>query len=189
MTKNNSQIDLNILGRFSKQANKILDSKYEQLGKFGTTLKFADGRGKIIDQFPDDEIIESFLMNVRMFIMAEKNSNFNFERICNFFIEKNFQVEKVGKWLNAYKSILDIETISLKTHNKVLTTKMVFNTIFNEDNFHQEKDQKGMKHITSHPIIKSFSRLKFLDVVCKYRIVICAFNIQVVEKYLDQYDK
>lgn len=189
MSVNYINKNIEILKKFSKQADKLSKEKYQQLNKFGISFNFYQTDSNVNNNFPDEEILESFLINVRMFIMVKSGNEFNFEKICQFFIYNNFQSEKVKEWLDAYKKLFEIEIIPIKTNDKILTTRMVFNTILNEDNFHKEKEQKGMKYLLSSPIIESFSRFKFLDTVSRLRMLICAFNVQIVKKYLEEYDK
>ena len=166
MLKNKTQKNLDILRRFAEKANRLADKRYDKLGmnKIDISMNINIG-GKVKSNFPSNEIVESFLMNVRMFVMSEKNSDFNFEKVCHYFVEKDYQVKKVELWLKAYNDIFNNEAIVLKVNNKALTTKYIFYTIFNEDNFHQEKEQKGMATIMSHQIIESFSKSKFFNVL------------------------
>jgi len=190
MSKNKPQKNIDILKRFTKQANKLADKKYNELdvNKINISMNVNTG-GKVRGSFLNDEIKESFLMNIRMFVMAEKKSDFNFKKICHYFMENNFEVERVKLWLKRYDDSFNNETIALKVNNKELTTKYIFHTIFNEDNFHQEKEQKGMAFITSHPIIKIVSKSKFFKVLYNLRIIICGFNKEIVEKYLEKYNE
>ena len=187
MLKNKTQKNLDILRRFAEKANRLADKRYDKLGmnKIDISMNINIG-GKVKSNFPSNEIVESFLMNVRMFVMSEKNSDFNFEKVCHYFVEKDYQVKKVELWLKAYNDIFNNEAIVLKVNNKALTTKYIFYTIFNEDNFHQEKEQKGMATIMSHQIIESFSKSKFFNVLYSLRMIICCFNKQIVEKYLKE---
>lgn len=187
MSKDKTQKNIDILKRFAEKANGLADKKYDSLNinKINISMDANIG-GKVKSDFPNNEIKESFLMNIRMFIMSEKNSDFNFEKVCHYFMENNFQVEKVKLWLKAYDDIFNNEAIVLKVNNKALATEYIFHTIFNEDNFHQEKKQKGMAIIMSHPIIESVSKSKFFYVLYELRIIICRFNKQIVEKYLKE---
>jgi len=189
MSKNKPQKNIDILKRFSIKANELSDDKYGKLCKFGITINVNNKEGKVINNFPNDEIIKSFLMNIRMFIMSKKNSDFNFEKTCFYFVKNEFMSEEVKKWLIAYNNIFNREVFKLRINNRTLTTKNIFHTILNEDNFHQEMEQKGMNIIKSHPLIESFSRINFFEVLCALRLILCAFNKQIVEEYLNQYDR
>ncbi|MFH1457082.1 MAG: hypothetical protein ABIF17_03125 [Patescibacteria group bacterium] len=187
MPKNKTQIDIDILKRFSKQARKLDDKKYDELGRIKIDITINKNVGQVKKIFPKDEIVESFLINIRMFVM--KDSNFNFKKISNYFIENNFEIEKIKLWMQTFDDIFKSEAVSLKVGNKPLTTNFIYNTILNEDNFHQEKNQKGMTIINSHPVIESLSRSKFNKLICQLRMIVCNFNKQIVEEYLKRYEQ
>jgi len=185
--KNNQQKDnIEILKRFSAQVEKISGDKYKPLHVYKISFSAeVDLFGEVKSTFPNDDIVNSFLMNLRFFIIKDKN-DFNFEKICQLFIESDFKKDKVLGWLNVYHEILNQEAMGLRVGEKTLTTKMVFNTILNEEYFHQEKNQKGMDIIKSSPLIEPFARMKFFDVIGKLRMVICSFDKQIVKKYLKE---
>lgn len=181
------KIDIQILSRFKEKADVLSADKYLALNQQKVSFSIVTGvSSQIVSEFPDDDIVTSFLMNVRMFIIKDENK-FNFEKICTAFIDADYQKDKVSDWLNAYKKLLDQETMRIRVGNKELTTRMIFHTILNEEHFHQEIEQKGMTTIKASPFIEPMARMKFFDVLSKLRIIICAFNKQIVEKYLQEH--
>ncbi|MFA5158590.1 MAG: hypothetical protein WC451_05410 [Patescibacteria group bacterium] len=189
MKINNSDnhIDIKTLERFKEKANALLADKYLVLNRQSVSISMKTGEpGRISTEFPNEDIVKSFLMDVRMFILKESNK-FNFENVCQFFINNNFESKRASEWLGAYKKLLDHDTVRIRVGQRDLITRMVFNTILNEEHFHQEMDQKGMAVIKTSPLIEPMARMKFFDVLAKLRAVIGAFNKQVVEKYLTQY--
>jgi hypothetical protein len=182
------KISLEDLKRFKEKADALYGDKYLALHKQQVSISLKEGLGRIVTEFPDEMLIESFLMKLRFFIL-ERDNKFNFEKICQFFIENNFEQEKVSKWLDAYKRLLTEEVVGLNVNKKDLTIKTIFHTIINEGHFHQEMDQKGMTLIKSSPFIESFAKVKFFDVLSKMHLIICNFNKQVIEKYLSEYEK
>ncbi|TXH06867.1 MAG: hypothetical protein E6Q06_04590 [Candidatus Moraniibacteriota bacterium] len=183
------QINIRDIGRFKEKAHVLCADKYSALNHQKVTISVKAGAsGKVTSEFPNEDLVKSFLMDVRMFILKDKNK-FNFENICQFFIEKNFDSQRVSEWLEAYQKILDQDPICIEVGQKNLSVRMVFNTILNEEHFHQEIDQKGMSVIKMSPIIEPLARMKFFEVLAKLRMLLCAFNKQVVEKYLIQYEE
>lgn len=190
MLTKQSKINLDILKRFKEKADVLCDEKYSPLHqhKFSLTGKDNDGtfEWKISSEFPNDDLVKSFLMNMRMFII--KDSNFEFKKICSLFIEDDFEKDRVSQWLETYENLLDIETVKIKVGDKELTTRMVFHTILNEEHFHQEMEQKGMATIKASPFIEPMARIKFFEIVRSIRLIIGSFNKQIVDKYLEQHE-
>jgi hypothetical protein len=187
--KSENSIDIKTLERFKEKANALLADKYLVLNRQSVSISMKAGEpGMVSTEFPDEEIIKSFLMDVRMFLLKDGNK-FNFENVCQFFINNDLESKKASEWLDAYKKLLDQDTMRIRVGQKELTTRMVFHTILNEEHFHQEMDQKGMAVIKVSPLIEPMARMKFFDVLAKLRLFIGAFNKQVVEKYLTQYAK
>jgi len=183
--KNN--IDIKTLERFKEKANALLADKYSALNRQSVSISMKAGEsGTVSTEFPNEDIVKSFLMDVRMFILKDGNK-FNFENVCQFFINNNFESKKASEWLDAYEKLLDQDTMHIRVGEKDLTTRMVFHTILNEEHFHQEMDQRGMSAIKVSPLIEPMARMKFFDVIAKLRLIIGAFNKQVVEKYLAQH--
>lgn len=180
------QKEVEKLNRFSEQARKLESEKYSSLGMSKTTFSVKVGeRAKVLSKLPNEDTIKLFFVDFRFFWIKDKN-DFNFEKICQFFIEKVFKTKEVQEWLGAYKSILNNEEIKLKVDNRELTTKMIFHTIMNAGTFHQEGSQKGIDIIKSNLLIESLAMGKFSTVLGKLRMIICNFNRQIVEEYLKE---
>jgi|GEM_PF-6689728 len=187
MNKSANSIDIKTLTRFKEKANVLWADKYSVLNRQKVSILMKAGEvGTVSTEFPNEDIVKSFLMDVRMFILKDGNK-FNFENICQFFIDNSFELKKISEWLDTYKKLLDQDTMRIKVGQKELTTRMVFHTILNEEHFHQEMDQKGMAIIKISPLIEPIARMKFFDILIKLRLIICAFNKQVVEKYLEEH--
>lgn len=186
MRNSQSQYDIETIKRFKEKANELCNEKYIPLHKQLISISLKEGLGKITSEFPNEMIVDSFLMQLRFFII-EKQNKFNFEKVCEFFINNNFESERVSQWLDVFRRLFTEERVGLNVNKKDLTIKIIFHTILNEDHFHQEKDQKGMKVIKSSPFVESFAKMKFFDVLGKLHLVICNFNKQIVKKYLNQY--
>ncbi len=188
MKTNPSKRNIEILRRFSKQAKVLGDARFDQLNDFGLKFSFGTGKASRIEaHLPDNDIQRSFLMDLRFFILKDKNE-YQFKKVCDLLIAEGYQSDKVLEWKKAYENIFNQEVIGLQIDKKGLTTKMVFHTILNEENFHQEIEQKGMLQIQSNPIIESLARTKFLGVVSALRDCIIAFDKQIIEDYLKIYD-
>lgn len=178
---------LKILKRFNEQANKLAEEKFSSFGQESIKISATGSdlvHGKVQSNFPHDDIVKLFLMDFRFFYIKDKNP-YNFEKICNFFIENNFEKEKTKQWLDVYKKVFLVEDLKLRVGDKELTTKNIFSTIFNEENFHQEGSQKGMDYIKLSPIIEPMARMKFFRLLGQLRSIIGAVNKQIVEKYLE----
>lgn len=187
MSKLNGPIDIQTLKRFKEKADVLCSDKYSVLNQQKVSFSInVNAPGTITSEFPDTDIVASFLMNARMFILTDQNK-YNFENVCSFFIEKNYEKDRVSEWLDVYRKLLDQESMRIQVGNKELTTRMIFHTILNEEHFHQEIDQKGMSIIKVSPFIEPMARMKFFDVLRKLRMIICSFNKQIIEKYLMQY--
>lgn len=186
MGNNQIQITAKDLRRFKEKVDALCDKKYTPLHKQSVSISLEDGQGKITGEFPNEMIVDSFIMQLRFFIL-EKDNKYNFKKVCQFFIDNNFEREKVSKWLDVYKRLLTEEAVGLNVNKKDLTIKTIFYTIFNEGHFHQEMEQKGMTLIKSSSIVESFAKIKFFDVLSKIHQIICSFNKQIVKKYLQKY--
>jgi hypothetical protein len=126
-----------------------------------------------------------FLIDFRFFYIKDKNPH-NFEAVCNFFINENFKTDEVQGWLNVYHAVFKDDSIEIRIDQKLLTTKMLFETILNAETFHQEGSQRGVELIMASPFIEPIARMKFFDLITKLRGIICSFNRQIVEEYITE---
>ena len=178
---------IEVLERFHKQAIKLSDKKFDPLHNQNIKISFmaeANAFGNVKSELPDANLLKIFLMEFRFFYIKDKNP-YNFKRVCKFFIKNDFEKEKTREWLDVYNYIFSDESMKLRVGNKQLTTKIIFETILNAEHFHQEGSQKGVELIKLSPFVEPMARMKFFNVIRKLKIIICSFDKQIVEKYLE----
>ncbi len=186
--KNNIDNDIiKILLRFQEQVIKISDEKYKNIKNIGFTFNFDIKTGvSVKNKFPDEEILKALLMDMRFFIL--KSSPYNLEKIFDLLIGCNFMVDEIKDIKQKYLYIMDNDILSLSYNNSFMTNRQIFNTILNEDNFHQELPQKGMLKIKSHPVFESMSRFKFNSTIFDLKNIIIFFNNKIVSNFIKYYE-
>lgn len=181
------QETIEILTYFHEKASRLFDKKYEPLHRQSFSLNLEDGKGSIKTKMPNQDLLKVFLMDSRMFILQKENK-YSFRKVCDRLIDEGYEKDKVTEWRDAWDKVMEQEIFALRVGDKKLTNKKIFNTILNEAHFHQEKAQKGMADITLSQFIEPAAYMKFYDTLNKIHRIICAFDKQIVEKYLEQYE-
>jgi len=176
--------NIQILKRFSEQANRLCVERYRSLLKQKVNISYEEGRQvEVKNEFPDEDLVKTFLMDLRFFLIKDKNP-YNFEAVCELCVENNIYRDKTTEWLNVYREIFKNESVRISINDSDLSTNSIFHTILNEEHFHQEKRGRGMERITAHPVTEGLARMKFLKTIGNILTIICSFNKQVVEEYL-----
>ncbi|MDD3662783.1 MAG: hypothetical protein PHT84_02865 [Candidatus Pacebacteria bacterium] len=179
---------------FNEQVEKVIENKDFFIG-FSFSFNYIEGKGVKIDdtrKIPRN-IVNSFLVDFRPFLMND--SNYNFGKMCNLVYKqtKNEKIkENIREVRRVWNVILEKKTdeapfngISLKIDDKTIKSVDNLDNWLNGEYFHP--DEKGkLEKTKSDVIFENISYLNFIDQLQKLAKLVIWFNKNVVIIFLDE---
>lgn len=178
---------LSISKKFNEQSKKLLKIDIPKKISYGIHWNIDTGLKNKEDFWADNKMSE-ILMCLRFFII-KKNNNFNLDKMLDMFIENDFMIEDVKKIKEEYSGVMNDETTSLVYNDSEITNKNNFNTMLNENYFHQEIEKKGMLKINSNRTFGNASTFKFQSTVADIIQIIRDFNEKIILKFIKEQEK